>query len=176
MQILWGIGMFAVAVGIHCPRTDGPSYRAVLGARHQVLFVIIKAVEPGKQARSRRDSVKTSIRPEGTTSSSVLSCLEGTVVAFQVLPVIVFVASLTAVLYHWNILQWVVRIIGGGLQKVLGTSKPESLNATANIFLGQTEAPLLVRPYLPNMTRSEFFAVMVGGLATVAGSVMVLYR
>jgi CNT family concentrative nucleoside transporter len=100
---------------------------------------------------------------------------QGTVVAFQVLPIIVFVASLSAVLYYLHVLQWVVRIIGGGLQKVLGTTRAESLNATANIFLGQTEAPLIIRPYLAGMTRSEFFAVMVGGLATVAGTVLVGY-
>nr|WP_218863608.1 nucleoside transporter C-terminal domain-containing protein [Actinopolyspora biskrensis] len=98
-----------------------------------------------------------------------------TLFAFQVLPIIVFIASLTAVLYHWHILQWVVRIIGGGLQKVLGTTKAESMNATANIFVGQTEAPLVVRPYLPRMTHSEFFAVMAGGLSTVAGTVLVGY-
>lgn len=98
-----------------------------------------------------------------------------TLFAFQVLPIIVFVASLTAVLYHWNILQWVVRIIGGALQKVLGTTRAESLNATANIFVGQTEAPLVIRPYLAKMTRSEFFAVMAGGLSTVAGTVLVGY-
>lgn len=98
-----------------------------------------------------------------------------TLFAFQVLPIIVFVAALTAVLYHWNILQWVVRIIGGGLQKVLGTTRAESLNATANIFVGQTEAPLVIRPYLAKMTRSEFFAVMAGGLSTVAGTVLVGY-
>ncbi|WP_051070219.1 nucleoside transporter C-terminal domain-containing protein [Actinopolyspora halophila] len=98
-----------------------------------------------------------------------------TLFAFQVLPIIVFIASLTAVLYHWNILQWVVRLIGGGLQKLLGTTKAESMNATANIFVGQTEAPLVVRPYLMRMTRSEFFAVMTGGLSTVAGTVLVGY-
>jgi CNT family concentrative nucleoside transporter len=100
---------------------------------------------------------------------------EGSVFAFQVLPVIIFFASLTAVLYHWNILQWVVRIIGGALQKALGTSRAESMNATANIFVGQTEAPLVIRPYVARMTRSELFAVMVGGLSTVAGSVLVGY-
>ena len=78
-------------------------------------------------------------------------------------------------LYHWNVLQWVVRIIGGGLQRALATSQAESMNATANIFVGQTEAPLVIRPYISNMTRSEFFAVMVGGLSTVAGSVLVGY-
>src|SRR5699024_5224330 len=69
----------------------------------------------------------------------------GSVFAFQVLSVIVFFASLTAVLYHLNVLQWVVRIIGGGLAKILGTTRPESMNAAANIFVGQTEAPLVIR-------------------------------
>jgi concentrative nucleoside transporter, CNT family len=72
-------------------------------------------------------------------------------------------------------LQWVVTIIGGALQKALRTSQAESMNATANIFVGQTEAPLVIRPYIERMTRSEVFAVMVGGLSTVAGSVLVGY-
>lgn len=97
------------------------------------------------------------------------------VFAFQVLPIIVFIASLTAVLYHCNVLQWVVRILGGALGKVLGTSRPESMAATANMVLGQTESPLVVRPYLARMSQSEFFAVMVCGLSTVAGTVMVGY-
>lgn len=100
---------------------------------------------------------------------------EGVVFALQVLPVIVFFASLTAVLFHLRILQQVVRIIGGALQKVLGTGHAESTNAAANIFLGQTEAPLVVRPYLSSLTNSALFAVMVGGLSTVAGSVLVGY-
>jgi len=100
---------------------------------------------------------------------------EGVVFAFQVLPVIIFFASLTAVLYHWNVLQWVVRVIGGALHRALGTSQAESMNATANIFVGQTEAPLVIRPYVSRMTNSELFAVMVGGLSTVAGSVLVGY-
>ena len=100
---------------------------------------------------------------------------QGLIFAFQVLPVIIFFASLTSVLYHWNVLQWVVRIIGGALQKALRTSQAESMNATANIFVGQTEAPLVVRPYVERMTSSELFAVMAGGLSTVAGSVLVGY-
>lgn len=99
----------------------------------------------------------------------------GVVFALQVLPVIVFFASLTAILFHLKVLQQVVRVIGGGLQKVLGTGHAESTNAAANIFLGQTEAPLVVRPYLPSLTNSALFAVMVGGLSTVAGSVLVGY-
>lgn len=91
----------------------------------------------------------------------------------NVLPVIIFFASLTAILYHLKVLQLVVRIIGGGLQLLLGTSRAESMNTAANIFVGQTEAPLVIRPYVAGMTKSELFAVMVGGLSTVAGSVLV---
>jgi len=97
------------------------------------------------------------------------------VFAFQVLPTIIFFSSLIAVLYHLKVMELVIRIIGGGLQRVLGTSRAESFSAAANIFVGQTEAPLVIRPYLAKMTQSELFAVMVGGLASIAGSVMVGY-
>jgi CNT family concentrative nucleoside transporter len=99
----------------------------------------------------------------------------GFMFAFHVLPVIVFFSSLIAVLYYLGIMGFVIRILGGGLQKLLHTSKPESLSATANIFVGQTEAPLVIRPFIPTMTRSELFAVMVGGLASVAGSILAGY-
>jgi len=99
----------------------------------------------------------------------------GFIFAVQVLPIIIFFSSLIAVLYHLGIMGWVVKLIGGALQKALGTSRPESLSAAANIFVGQTEAPLVVRPFIPHMTRSELFAVMVGGLASIAGSVMAGY-
>jgi CNT family concentrative nucleoside transporter len=95
--------------------------------------------------------------------------------ALKVLPIIVFFASLIAVLYHVGIMKWVIRVIGGALQRVLGTSKAESMSATANIFVGQTEAPLVVKPYIAGMTQSELFAVMVGGLASVAGSALAGY-
>ncbi|MCP1771798.1 CNT family concentrative nucleoside transporter [Neisseria perflava] len=96
----------------------------------------------------------------------------GFVFAFRVLPMIVFFASLVAVLYHVGVMGWIIRLIGGALQKLLGTSKAESMSAAANIFVGQTEAPLVVRPYIKNMTTSELFAIMCGGLASVAGSVL----
>ena len=83
---------------------------------------------------------------------------------------LVFFASLIAVLYHVGIMKWIIRIVGGALQRVLGTSKAESMGA-GNIFVGQTEAPLVVKPYA-SMTQSELFAVMVGGLASVAGSAL----
>jgi len=99
----------------------------------------------------------------------------GFIFAFHVLPVIVFFSALVSVLYYLGIMGWIIRVIGGALQKLLGTSKAESMSATANIFVGQTEAPLVVKPYIPNMTHSELFAVMVGGMATVAGSVLAGY-
>ncbi len=99
----------------------------------------------------------------------------GFIFALRVLPVIVFFASLTAVLYYLGIMQVVINFLGGALQKALGTSRAESLSATANIFVGQTEAPLVVRPFIPKMTQSELFAVMCGGLASVAGGVLAGY-
>lgn len=99
----------------------------------------------------------------------------GFVFALRVLPVIVFFSSLIAVLYYLGIMQLIIRVLGGGLRALLKTSRTESLSATANIFVGQTEAPLVVRPYIATMTRSELFAVMCGGLASVAGSVLAGY-
>ncbi|MDO9944928.1 NupC/NupG family nucleoside CNT transporter [Glaesserella parasuis] len=99
----------------------------------------------------------------------------GFVFAFRVLPIIVFFSALISLLYYVGIMQWVIKIIGGGLQKALGTSQAESMSAAANIFVGQTEAPLLVKPYISKMTESELFAVMCGGLASIAGSVMAGY-
>ena len=81
--------------------------------------------------------------------------------ALKVLPIIVFFAALIAVLYHVGIMKWIIRIVGGALQRVLGTSRAESMSATANIFVGQTEAPLVVKPFIATMTQSELFAVMV---------------
>ncbi|WP_394167042.1 NupC/NupG family nucleoside CNT transporter [Photobacterium piscicola] len=99
----------------------------------------------------------------------------GFIFAVNVLPSIVFFSALISVLYYVGIMKWVIRGIGGLLQRLLGTTRTESMSATANIFVGSVEAPLVVRPFLARMTRSELFAVMVGGLASVAGGTMVGY-
>ena len=99
----------------------------------------------------------------------------GFTVAFNVLPIIVFFAALMSVLYYLGIMQRVVGVFGGWLHKLLGTSHAESISAVSNIFVGHTDAPLVVRPYLKNMTQSELFAVMTGGCATIAGAVMMGY-
>jgi len=95
--------------------------------------------------------------------------------AVNVLPIIIFFAALMSVLYHLRIMEWIVKIVGGALHKIIGTGAIESMNAAANIFVGQTEAPLVVRPYLKNLTEPQFFAVMVSGLASIAGTVLAGY-
>jgi CNT family concentrative nucleoside transporter len=93
----------------------------------------------------------------------------------DVLPIIIFMGSLFAILYHLGIVQWVVNALAKMLSRSMGISGAESLAAVANIFVGMTEAPLLVRPYIERMTRSELFTVMATGMATIAGSVLVAY-
>lgn len=95
--------------------------------------------------------------------------------AFTVLPVIIFFSSLIGILYYIGVMQIIIKFIGGILSALLKTSKAESMSAAANVFVGQTEAPLVVRPFLANMTKSELFAVMTGGLGSVAGSVLFGY-
>lgn len=99
----------------------------------------------------------------------------GVIFAFQVLPTIIFFASLTAILYHYGILQAVVRFLSRGMQKLLGTSGAETLSVISNIFVGQTEAPLVIKPFIDRMTKSELLTVMTGGMATIAGGVMAAY-
>ena len=100
----------------------------------------------------------------------------GFTIAFNVLPVIVFFAALMSVLYYLGLMQRVVGVFGGWLHKLLGTSHTESVSAVSNIFVGHTDAPLVVKPYLAGMTQSELFAVMTGGCATIAGAVMMGYE
>jgi CNT family concentrative nucleoside transporter len=95
--------------------------------------------------------------------------------AVKVLPVIIFFSALMSVLYHLRVMEWIVKLVGGFLHRVIGTGAIESMNAAANIFVGQTEAPLVVRPYLKGLTEPQLFAVMVSGLASIAGTVLAAY-
>ena len=95
--------------------------------------------------------------------------------AFRALPTIIFFSALMSVMYHLGIIQFVVRWIAKAMQKTMGTSGSETLSVSANIFVGQTEAPLMIRPFIGKMTQSELMAVMVGGFATVAGGVLAIY-
>jgi CNT family concentrative nucleoside transporter len=95
--------------------------------------------------------------------------------AFQVLPIIIFVSSISAILYYFGVLQTIVKIMAHIMSKFMGTSGAESLSAAANVFVGMVEAPLVVRPYVERMTRSELFCLMVSGMATIAGNMLVIY-
>lgn len=184
MQVLWGIGGMLVLLGLAVLLSENRrkiNIRTVLCALALQVgfgFVVLYSAVGARVL----DSVSSGVQEVINSSNAGIEFLfgsalpeDGVIFAFQVLPVIVFFAALTAVLYHFGILQVVVRVIGGGLAKVLGTREAESVNAAANIFVGQAEAPLIIRPYLHNISRSGLFAVMVGGLSTVAGSVLVGY-
>ena len=99
----------------------------------------------------------------------------GFVFAFQVLPIIIFIASFFAILYHLGLMQRVVKVMAIAMQKVMGVSGAESLNVAASIFMGQTEAPLTIKPFLAGMTESELFTIMTCGMAHVSGAVMAAY-
>jgi CNT family concentrative nucleoside transporter len=99
----------------------------------------------------------------------------GVVFAFQVLPIVIFIASFFAILYYLGVMQWIVRGMAIGMQKVMGVSGAESLNVAASIFMGQTEAPLTIRPFLAGLTESELFTIMTSGMAHVSGAVMAAY-
>jgi len=99
----------------------------------------------------------------------------GIIFAFHVLPIIIFFCSLMAILYHLGVMQRLIQGVAWVMRKTMKTSGAETLSVSANIFVGQTEAPVVIRPYLAGMTQSELMAVMVGGFATVAGSVMAAY-
>jgi concentrative nucleoside transporter, CNT family len=99
----------------------------------------------------------------------------GGVFAFKVLPTIVFISSFFTVLYHFGVLQWVVRVFARIMSYLMRTSGAETLSVTANVFMGQTEAPLIVKPYVPRMTQSELLALMVGGMAHISGALLAVY-
>jgi CNT family concentrative nucleoside transporter len=183
-DLLWGLGgmaaVLAIGVLFSADRRRIRLRTVGLALTIQVLFGVLVLYVPW--GRTALTAVSQAVQAVIDSSREGIGFLfgpvlpdEGVVFAFQVLPVIIFFASLTGLLYYLGALQQVVRFVGGGLSRLLGTTRPESMNAAANIFVGQTEAPLVIRPYVAGMTRSELFAVMVGGLSTVAGSVLVGY-
>ncbi|HEX5848474.1 MAG TPA: NupC/NupG family nucleoside CNT transporter [Rubrobacter sp.] len=184
MQVLWGIGgmvvLLAIAFGLSTNRR-AINPRTVFGALAiQILIGVIALYwQAGRRAL---EAASNAVQAVIDSSNEGIEFLfgpvlpeEGLVFAFQVLPVIIFFAALTSVLYHWGVLQWIVKLLGGALQFVLRTSKAESTFAASTIFVGMSEAPLVVKPYIARATRSELFTMMGTGLATVAGSLLVGY-
>ena len=111
----------------------------------------------------------------GAAMDKVFGPGQGFVFAFTALPTIIFVSSFFTVLYYFGVLQFVVRLFARGMMYAMRTSGAETLSSAANVFMGQTEAPIIVKPYVPAMTRSELLALMVGGMATISGGVMAVY-
>ena len=99
----------------------------------------------------------------------------GFVFAFTALPTIIFISSFFTVLYDFGVLQFIVAMMARAMMYLMRTSGAETLSAAANVFMGQTEAPIIVKPYVPRMTQSELLAMMVGGMATISGGVMAVY-
>lgn len=186
MNLLWGLLGIVVVLGIAFLFSIGKksiNYRTIIvGLIIQVTFAfVVLKWEAGRAALIAFSGLVQNVIDYAGEGVAFLfgpaADVEGFgfVFAFQVLTIIIFFSSLISVLYYLGIMQMVIKLIGGALSKLLGTSKAESVSAAANIFVGQTEAPLVIRPFLANMTKSELFAVMTGGLASVAGSVLAGY-
>lgn len=183
MQYIWGItgiiGILAIAFALSTARKS-INPRTVLGALAiQLTFAFI--VLKWEFGRTILQFLSGIVQKVIDSSNEGIQFLFGGVLniegagftfAFQVLPIIIFFASLISVLYYLGIMQFATKVIGGLLAKALKTSETESMSAAANIFLGPTEAPLVVKPYIEKMTKSELFAVMVGGMACVSGAVL----
>lgn len=156
----WGLGLqliFALFI------LKTPMGKPVFGFFDKVVSKLISFSDAGS------DFLFTSFVPDVGFHPSLINF------AFRALPTIIFFSSLMAVLYHLGIIQFVVKWIARAMQKTMGTSGSETLSVSANIFVGQTEAPLMIRPFIGKMTQSELMAVMVGGFATVAGGVLAIY-
>ncbi|KAJ8391572.1 hypothetical protein AAFF_G00087130 [Aldrovandia affinis] len=174
-----GVCMFVLVLFILSAHRRAVSWRAVfwgLGLQFVIGLFVIRT-EPGLIAfQWLGDQVQTFLNYTVAGSSFVFGAeLVKQAFAFQALPIVVFFSSVMSVLYYLGIMQWLILKIAWVMQITMGTSPTETLSVAGNIFVGQTEAPLLIRPYLPDMTKSEIHAVMTGGFATIAGSVMGAY-
>lgn len=165
IQIIFGAFILYVPIGRDILKEIADVVQSVINYANEGIGFLFGALGPTKVVAD----VATS------SSSHYVPGKMGFIFAINVLSIIIFFSALISVLYYLGIMQWVIKIIGGALQKALGTSQAESMSAAANIFVGQTEAPLIVKPYLNKMTESELFAVMCGGLASIAGSVLAGY-
>lgn len=157
----------ALQLGIGAIFLNWPAARSSLDGLNGIVFALEKATRAGTTFLFGYIGQSENVPFDATGSTFIF--------AFQALPLLVFISALAAVLWHWGILKIIIRAFAVVLSKVLGTGGAVSLAASANVLLGQTESPLLIRPYLGRLTRTELFAVIACGYATVAGTVMVLY-
>ncbi|GHW38184.1 NupC family protein [Vibrio cholerae] len=182
MSSLLGMGAILLVAWLFSTNRKNINLRTVsLALLLQIFFALLVLYVPaGKEALNRVTGAVSQLINYGQDGigfvfGGLANGSVGFVFAINVLGIIIFFSALISGLYHLGIMPRVINLIGGGLQKLLGTGRAESLSATANIFVGMIEAPLVVKPYLHKMTDSQFFAVMTGGLASVAGGTLVGY-
>ena len=170
--VAWGLGLQIVFAWLVLTRPAGQRVFQTLGAAINKLLgfagvgaAFVFGPLGDRQVWGR--AMTAALGPEGPRYAVIF--------AFQVLPTIIFIAALFAILYYFGVMQLVVRVFAVGMHKVMKVSGAESLNVAASIFMGQTEAPLTIRPYLPEMTRSELMTVMTAGMAHISGGIMAAY-
>lgn len=137
-----------------------------------VLYVPFGQALLGGMAESIRSVITSAEAGSAFVFGPLADDNTGFIFAFRVLPVIVFISTLISLLYYFGIMQWVILYLGGAIRRLIGTSHAESVTAAANIFIAHTDAPMLIRPYLPKLTRSELFALVCSGMSTIAGAVL----
>ena len=182
--IIGAVVLLAIAYGMSNNRSAISKRTVLWGLGLQLFFALFILKTPiGQPFFSAVDKIFLKLLSFSDAGSDFLfksygtGVVEGSLMnfAFRILPTIIFFSSLMALLYHFGIMQRVIRWIAVTVQKTMGTSGSETLSVSANIFVGQTESPLMVRPFINQMTMSELMAVMTGGFATVAGGVMAIY-
>ena len=182
--IIGAVVLLAIAYGMSNNRSAISKRTVLWGLGLQLFFALFILKTPiGQPFFSAVDRIFLKLLSFSDAGSDFLFKSYGTGVvegplmnfAFRILPTIIFFSSLMALLYHFGIMQRLIRWIAVTVQKTMGTSGSETLSVSANIFVGQTESPLMVRPFINQMTMSELMAVMTGGFATVAGGVMAIY-
>ena len=184
------VGLIALAWAISENRRAFPWRTAAIGFAVQFALALLLIKLPGSQIVFRwiGNAVDALVRATEAGTSLVFGFLGGAplpfeetypgasfIFAFRSLPLVIFIGALSAVLYHYRVLPWVVRGFAWALRKALGISGAASFSTAANVFIGMVEAPLLVRPYIERMSRSELFIVMTAGMATIAGTVFALF-
>jgi CNT family concentrative nucleoside transporter len=163
--VIWGLGLqFSLAL-------------VILNTQAGKDFFIIAGKVVQKLIQFSTDGTKFVFGPlaDGDLMGKTFGAEHGLVFGILVTGTVVIVSSLSSLFYHWGILQKVVRAVAFVMRKAMGTSGSETLSAAANIFMGQTEAPLVIRPYIPRMTKSEIMTIMVCGMAHIAGGVAAVY-
>jgi len=141
------------------------------GLRHNV-FGLVDALT--RMLKATALEANRSLLVSGLSSREFISQF-GPILALEMAAIIIFIAALSRILYHYRVLPWIIQLLSRPMERLMGISAAESLGVAANVFVGMTEAPLLIRPYVARLTLSELFCVMSAGMATIAGTVMVIY-